>query len=156
MSRRPMHGDQVLRVPETRDMQRLNPAICRETIIHILRNHVLVNQIIHPAVPAHFLISGKRRSDPSAELGASLNKRLHRKYLAGVRSFHISSTPPVDLAILDHRLKRIMRPSGSVSRDHVNMPIEEDPRSLALPFESGVGVGPRTLQADLGTLSSAH
>src|SRR5712664_3130033 len=43
MSRSPTHRDQVFSVPETRDMQRLNPAICRETIIHILRNHVLVN-----------------------------------------------------------------------------------------------------------------
>src|SRR5438105_2885445 len=82
--------------------------------------------------PAHFLISGKRRSDPSAELCAGLDKRFHRKYLAGVRSFHVRSTSPVDLAILDHRLERIMRPSGWVSRDHVYVPIEEDPQSLAL------------------------
>src|SRR5712692_3225131 len=146
MSRRPMHRDQVFSAPETRDMQRLNPAICRETIIHILRNHVLVNQIIHPAIPAHFLVSGKRLSDPSAEPGASLNKRFHRKYLAGVRPFHVSSTSPIDLAILDHRLKRIMRPSRWISRDHIDMTIEEHPRSLSLPFDSSVGVGPWTLQ----------
>src|SRR6266446_5578873 len=156
MSGSSMHCNQIFSVPQTRDMQRLNPAICRETIIHILSNHVLVNKIIHTAIPAHFLISGKRRSDPPAELGASLNKRFHRKYLAGVRPFHVSSTSPIDLAILDHRVKRIMRPSRWISRDHIDMPIEEDPRSLALTFESSVGVGPWTLQADLGTHSPAH
>src|SRR5438552_8693418 len=156
MSSPSMRCNQVFSVPETRDVQSLNPAICRETIIHILRNHVLVNKIIHTAIPAHFLISGKRRSDPSAELCAGLDKRFHRKYLAGVRSFHVRSTSPVDLAILDHRLERIMRPSGWVSRDHVYVPIEEDPRSLALTFESGVGVGPRTLQADFRTSVPAH
>src|SRR6266567_198661 len=126
-------------------MQRLNPAICRETIIHIPSNHVLVNKIIHTAIPAHFLISGKRRSDPSAELCAGLDKRFHRKYLAGVRSFHVRSTSPVDLAILDHRLKRIMRPSRWISRDNIDMTIEE-----------GVGVGPWTLQADFRTHLPAH
>src|SRR5438094_576406 len=156
MSRSPVYRDQVFSVAETRDVQRLNPAICRETIIHILSNHVLVNKIIHTAVPAHFLVSGKRRSDPSAELGANLNKRFHRKYLAGIRSFHVSSTPPIDFAILDHRLERIMRPSGSVSRDHVDMPIEEDPRSLALTFESGIRIGPRTLQADFRAHLPTH
>src|SRR5438105_4730722 len=132
-------------------MQRLNPAICRETIIHILRNHMPVNQIVDPAIPAHFLVSGKRGSNPPAELGASLNKCFHRKYLAGVRSLHVRSTPPIDLAILDHRLKRIMRPSRWISRDHIDMPIEEDPRSVTLAFEGGVGVGPWTLQADFRT-----
>src|SRR2546425_3578309 len=156
MSRLSMHCNQVFSVPETRDMQRLNPAICRETIIHILRNHVLVNKIIHPTIPAHFLVSRKRRSDPSAKLGACVNKRFHRKYLASVRSFHVSCTSPIDLAILDHRLKRIMRPSGWISRDHVYVPIEENPRSLALTFESSVGVGPWTLQAHFGTHSLAH
>src|SRR6266480_5625912 len=156
MSRLSMHCNQVFSVPETRDMQCLNPTICRETIIHILRNHVLVNKIIHTAIPAHLLISGKRRSNPPAELRASLNKRFHRKYLAGVRPFHVSSTSPIDLAILDHRLTRIMRPSRWISRDHINMPIEKDPRSLTLTFESGIGVGPRTLQADLGTHLQAH
>src|SRR2546422_10908843 len=43
MSRRPMHCDKIFSVPETRDVQRFNSAICRETIIHILSNHVLVN-----------------------------------------------------------------------------------------------------------------
>src|SRR2546422_2288300 len=156
MSRSSMYRDQVFSVSETRDMQRLNPAICRETIIHILRNHVLVNKIIHTAIPAHLLVSRKRRSDPPAELGANLNKRFHRKYLAGVRPFHVSSTSPIDPAILDHRLKRIMRPSRWISRDHIDMPIEENPRSLALTFESGVGVGPWTLQAHFGTHSLAH
>src|SRR6266581_3093357 len=156
MSRSPMYRDQVFSVAETRDMQRLNPAICRETIIHIPGNHVLVNQIVHTAVPAHFLVSGKRRSNPSVELGARLNKRFHRKYLAGIRSFHVRSTPPIDLAILDNRLKRILRPSRWISRDHIDMPIEEDPRSLTLTFESGVGVGPWTFQADLGTHLQAH
>src|SRR5437899_7668928 len=156
MSRSSMHCNQVFSVPETRDMQCLNPTICRETIIDILRNHVLVNKIIHTAIPSHLLISGKRRSNLPAELRASLNKRFHRKYLAGVRSFHVSSTSPVDLAILDHRLKRIMRPSGWISRDHIDVPIEEDPRSLALTFESGVGVGPWALQADFRTHLPAH
>src|SRR2546426_506655 len=156
MSRLSMHCNQVFSVPETRDMQRLNPAICRETISHILSNHVPVNKIIHTAIPAHLLVSGKRRSNPPAELGTRLNKRLHRKYLAGVRPFHVSSTSPIDLAILDHRLKRIMRPSRWISRDHVDMPIEEDPRSLAFTFERSVGVGPWTLQADLGTHFAAH
>src|SRR2546427_9011585 len=156
MSRSPVYRDQVFSVAETRDVQRLNPAICRETIIHIPSNHVLVNKIIYTAIPTHFLISGKRRSDPPAELGASLNKRFHRKYLAGVRSFHVSSTPPIDPAIFDHRLKRIMRPSRRISRDHINMPIEEDPRSLTLTFESSVCVRSRPLQADLGTHSTAH
>src|SRR2546428_3026085 len=156
MSRSSMHCNQVFSVSETRNMQPLDPAICRKTIIHILPNHVLVNKIIHTTIPAHFLVSGKRGSDPSAELGASLNKRFHRKYLAGVRPFHVSSTSPIDLAILDHRLKRIMRPSRWISRDHVDMPIEEDPRSLALTFESSVGVGPWTLQAHFGTHSLAH
>src|SRR2546428_4888150 len=117
MSRSSMYRDQLFSVSETRDMQRLNPAICRETIIHILRNHVLVNKIIHTAIPAHLLVSRKRWSDPPAELGANLNKRFHRKYLTRVRSFHVSSTSPIDLAILYHRLKRIMRPSGWISRD---------------------------------------
>src|SRR5713101_2509251 len=148
--------NQVFRVSETRDMQSLNPAICRETIIHILSNHMLIDQIIHTAIPAHFLVSGKRRSNPPAELDASLNKRFHRKYLAGVRSFHVSSTSPIDLAILDHRLKRIMRPSRWISRDHIDMTIEEHPRSLSLPFESSVGVGPWTLQADFRTHLPAH
>src|SRR5438128_12453535 len=156
MSSPSMHCNQVFSVPETRDVQSLNPAICRETIIHILRNHVLVNKIIHTAIPAHFLISGKRRSDPSAELCAGLDKRFHRKYLAGVRSFHVRSTSPVDLAILDHRLKRIMRPSRWISRDHIDMTIEEDPRSLTLTLESGIGVGPRTLQTDLRTHLPTH
>src|SRR5437879_477814 len=156
MSSPSMHCNHVFSVPETRDVQSLNPAICRETIIHILRNHVLVNKIIHTAIPAHLLISGKRRSNPPAELRASLNKRFHRKYLAGVRSLHVSSTSSIDLAILDHRLKRIMGPSRWISRDHINMPIEEDPRSLALTFESGVGVGPWTLQADFRTHLPAH
>src|SRR2546426_6718759 len=156
MSRSSMHCNQVFSVAETRDMQRLNPAICRETIIHILSNHVLVNKIIHTAIPAHFLVSRKRRSDPPAELCASLNKRFHRKYLVGVRPFHVSSTPPIDPAILDHRLKRIMRPSRWISRDHIDMPIEEDPRSLALTFESSVGVGPWTLQTDFRTHLPAH
>src|SRR6266705_2397066 len=156
MSRCPMHCNQIFSVPETRDMQCLNPTICRETIIHILRNHVLVNKIIHTAIPAHLLISGKRRSNPPAELRASLNKRFHRKYLAGVRSLHVSSTSSIDLAILDHRLKRIMGPSRWISRDHINMPIEKDPRSLTLTLEGGVGVGPWTLQADLGTHSTTH
>src|SRR5207302_485303 len=110
----------------------------------------------HTAVSAHFLVSGKRRSDPPAELGACLNKRFHRKYFAGVRSFHVSSTPPIDLAILDHRLKRIMRPSRRIGWDHIDMPIEEDPRSLALTLEGGVGVGPWTLQADFRTHLPAH
>src|SRR5438552_10004043 len=156
MSSPSMHCNQVFTVPKTRDVQSLNPAICRETIIHILRNHLLVNKIIHTAIPAHFLVSGKRRSNPPAELGTRLNKRFHRKYLAGVRPFHVRSTPPIDLAILDHRLKRIMRPSRRISRDHINVPIEEDPRSLALTFESSVGVGPRTLQADFRTHLPAH
>src|SRR5256885_3138674 len=156
MSRSPVYRDQVFSVAETRDVQRLNPAICRETIIHIPSNHVLVNKIIHTAIPAHFLISGKRRSDPSAELCAGLDKRFHRKYLAGVRSFHVRSTSPVDLAILDHRLERIMRPSGWVSRDHVYVPIEEDPQSLALTFEGRVGVGPWNLPADFRTHLPAH
>src|SRR5256712_154600 len=156
MSRSSMHCNQVFSVAETRDMQRLNPAICRETIINILRNHVLVNKIIHTAIPAHFLVSRKRRSDPPAELCARLNKRFHRKYLAGVRSFHVRSTPPIDPAILDHRLKRIMRPSRWISRDHIDMPIEEDPRSLILTFEGGVGVWPWTLQAHFGTHPLAH
>src|SRR6266704_3006185 len=156
MSRLSMHCNQVFSVSETRDMQRLNPAICRETIIHILSNHVLVNKIIHTAIPAHFLVRGKRRSNPPAELGACLNKRFHRKYLAGVRPFHVSSTSTKDLAILDHRLKRIMRPSRWISWDHIDMPIDEDPRSLALTFESGVGVGPWTLQADFRTHLAAH
>src|SRR2546425_4242383 len=156
MSRSSMHCNQVFSVAETRDMQRLNPAICRETIIHILRNHVLVNQIVHTAIPAHLLVSGKRRSNPPAELGARLDKRFHREYLAGVRPFHVSSTSPVDLAILDHRLKRIMRPSRRISRDHIDMPIEEDPWSLALTLESGVGVGPWTCQTDFRTHLPAH
>src|SRR6266705_928481 len=156
MSRLSMHCNQVFSVSETRDMQRLNPAICRETIINILRNHVLVNKKVHTAIPAHLFVRRKRRSYPSAELGACLNKRFHRKYLAGVRSFHVSSTSPIDLAILDHRLKRIMRPSGRISRDHIDMPIEKDPRPLALTFESGVGVGPWTLQADFRTHFQAH
>src|SRR5207253_552053 len=156
MSSSSMHCNQILGVPQTCNVQRLNPAICRETIIHILSNHVLVNQIVHTAIPAHFLVSRKRRSNPPAELGASLNKRFHRKYLAGVRPFHVSSTSPIDLAILDNRLKRIMRPARWISRDHIDMPIEEDPRSVTLTFESRVGVGPRTLQADLGTHSTAH
>src|SRR5207245_3596484 len=117
---------------------------------------VLVNKIIHTAIPAHFLVSSKRWSNPPAELGARLNKRFHRKYLAGVRPFHVSGTSTIDLAILDHRLKRIMRPARWISRDHIDMPIEEDPRSLALTFESGVGVGPWTLQADLGPHPPAH
>src|SRR5207237_10785245 len=111
---------------------------------------------VHPTIPTHLLVGGKRRSNLSAELCASLNKRLHRKYLAGVRPFHVRSTPPIDLAILDHRLKRIMRPSRRISRDHINMPIEEDPRSLTLTFEGGVGVGPWTLQADFRTHLPEH
>src|SRR5205807_5434716 len=55
MSRHSMYSDQVFSVTETRDMQRLNPAICRETIIHILSNHVPVNQIVHTAIPPHIL-----------------------------------------------------------------------------------------------------
>src|SRR3989442_7058929 len=156
MSSASMHCNQLFSVPETRDVQSLNPAICRETIIHILRNHVLVNKIIHTAIPAPLFVSRKRRSDPPADLGASLNNRFHRKYLAGVRSFHVRSTSPVDLAILDHRLKRIMRPSGRISRDHIDMPIEEDPRSLALTIEGGVGVWPWILQADFRTHLPAH
>src|SRR2546428_2082486 len=156
MSGSSMHCNQILSVPQTCNMQCLNPTIRRETIIHILSNHMLVHQKVHTAIPPHFLISGKRRSNPPAELGAGLDKRLHRKYLAGVRSFHVRSTSPVDLAILDHRLKRIMRPSGRISRDHIDMPIEEDPRSLTLTIEGGVGVGPWTLQADFRTHLPAH
>src|SRR5712692_9147574 len=40
MSRSSMYRDKVFSVPETRDVQRLNPAICRETIVYILSNHV--------------------------------------------------------------------------------------------------------------------
>src|SRR5207237_10569668 len=126
------------------------------TTTPLLSNPLPVNYIMHTAIPAHLFVSGKRRSNPSAELGASLNKRFHRKYFAGVRSFHVSGTSPIDLAILDHRLKRIMRPSGRISRDHIDMPIEKDPRPLALTLESGVGVGPRTPQADLRTQIPAH
>src|SRR5207237_8095936 len=109
MSSSSMHCNQILGVPQTCNVQRLNPAICRETIIHILSNHVPVNQIVHTAIPAHFLVSGKRRSNPPAELGASLNKCFHREYLAGVRPIHVGSTPPIDLANLDHSHKLIMR-----------------------------------------------
>src|SRR5712664_3103359 len=117
---------------------------------------MFVNQIVHTTIPSYFFVSSKRRSDASPELDASFNQRLHRKYLASTRPLHVSRSPTIDLATLDHRLKRIMRPSGSVSQDHVHVPIEEDPRSLTLTFESSIGVGPRTLQTDLGTHSPAH
>src|SRR5256885_15098737 len=40
-----------------------------------------------------------------------------------------------------------MRTSIVISRDHIDMPKQEDPRSLSLTFESGGGVGPLIFQA---------
>src|SRR5690349_8746350 len=111
MSRRPLHRNQILGITQTRNVQRFNSAICGETVIHILRNHVLVNQKVDTAIPAYLFVSSKCRSHSSSELHAGLNERFHGKYLAGARSFHIGSSPPEDLPILDDRLERIMRPA---------------------------------------------
>src|SRR6266699_1692109 len=111
MSSSSMHCNQILNVPQTRDVQRLNPTVRRETIIHILRNHMLIDQKIYAAIPSNLLVSSKRRSDSSPELYAGLNERFHRKYLASTRPFHVGRPSAVDLAILDGRLERIIRPA---------------------------------------------
>src|SRR5437870_5684736 len=154
MSRLSAHRNQIFSVPQTRNVQCFIPAIRRETIIHILSNHMLIDQKIYTTLPPNLLVSSKRRSDSSPEFYAGLDERFHRKYLASTRPFHVGRPSTIDLAILDRRLERIMRPSGWVSRDHIDVPVQENPRTLTFTLEGRIGVRPRTFESNLGAYSA--
>src|SRR5438128_11228063 len=154
MSRLSAHRNQIFSVPQNRNVQCFIPAIRRETIIHILSNHMLIDQKIYTTIPSNLLVSSKRRSDSSPEFYAGLDERFHRKYLASTRPFHVGRPSTIDLAILDRRLERIMRPSGWVSRDHIDVPVQENPWTRTFPFQSRIRVRPRTLEPDFRAYSA--
>src|ERR1700756_5107726 len=111
MSRRPLHRNQILSIPETSNVQRFNPAVRRETVIHIFRNHMLVNQKVDTAIPAYLFVGSESRSNLSPEPDPGLNHRLHRKYLASTRPLHVRRPSTIDLPTLHHWVERIIRPA---------------------------------------------
>src|SRR5207245_828141 len=73
-----LDSDDKLGITKTRDMEHLYPAVCGNTIIDILRDHMLVHKIVDTGVPAYLLVRGKSRNNRPPELYTGFHQRFQR------------------------------------------------------------------------------
>src|SRR5207245_11582265 len=84
-----LDSDDKLRITNASNMEHFYPAISGNTIVDILRNHMLIHKKVDAGVPAHLFVCCKSRSNRPSELCTSFHQRLQRKDRARVRPFHI-------------------------------------------------------------------
>src|SRR6266571_5595579 len=130
-------------------MENFYPAITGYAIVDILRNHMLIDKIVDPSIPAHFLVRCKCRNNGPREFCTSLHQGFQRENRTSVRPLHVSRSPPIDLVIPDCRIEWVVGPSRRVRRNNIHMPIEKNLRAVTLALESRIRIRPRTLQPDL-------
>src|SRR5436190_12239710 len=98
--------------------------------------------MVDAGVSADLLVRSKSRNNRPSKLCTSLHQGLQRKNRTRVRSFHISRSPPIDLAIPNRGFERAIGPPRWVSWDNIHMPIEKNLRTLTLALENRIRIRP--------------